>query len=76
VFEIGLDGTNDLSTVFCLCRRKDIKIMNKTYSDISNLTSQYQLDFISDYNTLLAEDKELFTGIFENKDNKTVKRRL
>jgi len=71
-FEISLENTNELLTTFCLCKKKDVKHMNKTYSDLKNLTKSYQLDFTSENITLLAEDKEIFISIFEFKENKSV----
>ena len=46
--------------------------MNKTYADLKSITKPYQVDFMSDNISLLAEDKELFVSIFEFKENRNV----
>jgi len=71
-FEIALDNMNELATIFCVCRKKDVKHMNKTYGDLKNITKPYQLDFMADSLTTLAEDKELFLSIFDFKENKNM----
>ncbi len=72
-FDISLENNNELLTIFCLCRKKDIKHMNKTYGELKNICKSYNLEFINENITLLAEDKDIFLSIFDiNKDNKSV----
>lgn len=70
--EISLDNPNDILTTFCVCKNKDVKHMNKTYGDLKFMTNNFEFELFSKNISLLAEDKELFTSIFEFKETKNV----
>jgi len=68
-FEACIEPYNDSTTIFSICRIKDIKPFRKAYVDVQHFTQTYYPDFISANNlALLAEDKEIIMELFENKN--------
>lgn len=59
----------DLQNVFCICRKKDIKYMKKTYPDIDYMTKNYEPEFMSTQQAknlvLLTEDDESIDLLFD-----------
>ena len=65
-YEVSLDY--DLQTVFCFCRKTDISMLRKNYSDIDFFTKVYEPKYITKNYNLLAENKEIFDEIIQSKD--------
>jgi hypothetical protein len=71
IYESSLATSNDLQFVFCLCKKKDAKTMQKNYSDIKFFTHPEDSNFINNSSLVLsAEDSEIVDQIFMNRVNK------
>ena len=68
IYESALVPSGDLPLVFCMCRKKDVKNLKKSYSDIDFFTKSYNPNFISDNLVLLSENDEIFDSMFSNKE--------
>jgi hypothetical protein len=66
-YESSLITPNELPLVFCFCKKKDVKNMRKTYSDIDYLTKPHYPPFLSENLVFLSEDYEVFEQIFKDK---------
>lgn len=73
IYDISINSS-DIPHVFCICRKKDIKFMKKTYPDIDFMTRGYEADFINTKITsgtsnksllLLTEDDEVIDKLFD-----------
>lgn len=70
IYEISINSS-DIPHVFCICRKKEIKFMKKTYNDIDFMTKAYEPDFInvsgkSKAVVLLTEDDEITDKVFDS----------
>lgn len=65
---MALNTTDEIPTVFCLCRGVEAKTFKKSYPDIDFFTKPYQPSFLSEYHLLFAESSEIFIDIFRNKN--------
>lgn len=66
-YESSLSPNSDLPVVFCLCKKKDVKTMKKTYSDVDFFTKPQNPHFMNDSLVLLTEDYEIFEQMFQEK---------
>ena len=64
-YEISIDC--EIPTVFCFCRRKDVNILKKNYVDIDYFTKEYDLKYVTNNHSLLAENKDVFDEIVQSK---------
>jgi hypothetical protein len=69
IYELSINSS-DIPHVFCICRKKEIKYMKKTYNDIDFMTKAYEPDFINLTGknksvVLLTEDDEITDKIFD-----------
>ena len=67
IYEASINPNMELPLVFCICKKKDIKHMKKSYSDINHFTKSYDPSYMASNLSLLSEDYEEFNDIFENK---------
>jgi hypothetical protein len=65
--KFALEPNMDISTVFCLCKPKDLKQLKKSYGDLEFFTKTYSRYFQSERLYLYAEHPTIFCDIFENK---------
>mmetsp|Transcript_17681 Transcript_17681/g.18328 ORF Transcript_17681/g.18328 Transcript_17681/m.18328 type:complete len:442 (+) Transcript_17681:39-1364(+) len=69
IYDLSI-SSSDIPHVFCLCRKKDIKFMKKTYPDIDFMTNTYEPDFLNYSKTsrnlvLMTEDDEITDRLFD-----------
>lgn len=74
IYDISINSS-DIPFVFCICRKKDIKFMKKTYPDIDFMTQAYDADFLNSTSTssksanknliLLTEEDETIDKLFD-----------
>lgn len=65
-YEISLE--NELPTVFCFCKKSDIVMLKKNYSDIDFFTKVHEPNYISKNFSLLAENREIIDEIIQSKN--------
>ena len=66
IFDFSVN-TSEVSHVFTICKKKDVKFMKKTYDDIDFMTKGYDADFLGKQMVLLTEDNEISDKIFTGK---------
>lgn len=64
----GCLAVTSVPYVMVLCRKKDIKYMKKTYSDLDFMTSTYEAPFISNNLLLSTEDPDIANKLFEDRN--------
>jgi hypothetical protein len=69
IYEASLTPNEEVPLVFCFCKKKDIKTMKKSYSDIDFFTKPNTPSFMSDNLVFLSEDHESFEKMFMDKVN-------
>ena len=67
IYESSIIPVGDLPLVFCLCKKKDVKTMKKSYTDIDFFTQPYNPNFLSDNLIFMTENDEIFNSMFSNK---------
>lgn len=70
IYELSINSS-DIPHVFCICRKKEVKFMKKTYNDIDFMTKAYDADFINLSGKtksvlLLTEDDEITDKVFDS----------
>lgn len=68
VYEVSFNPVEPLGWVFCVCKKRDISGLRKTYSDIEYFTKPYEPSVMSERMCLLSENKEVFMELFNNKN--------
>jgi len=58
----------EISTVFCLCKKKQIKEMQNNRKEITFFCKDYDPSFVDEKYILLAEDNSIFLDLFENRN--------
>jgi hypothetical protein len=69
IYEASISPNMDeLPLVLCICKRKDVKHMKKSYSDINFFTKSYDPKFVNSNIAFLSEEYEDYEDVFENRE--------
>ncbi len=70
IFEVGIEAAEDnISWIFCVCNRRDSKMLKKDHQDIDFFCNTSEPSIMSDRLVLLSESDELYCELFQNKVN-------
>jgi hypothetical protein len=68
IFEVAINPVEQVGWMFCVCKKRDINNMRKTYKDIDFFGKTYEPSiFKKDRLALMSESQELFIDMFLNK---------
>ncbi len=57
----------EISSVFCLCKKSDVKTLPESKKELNFFCKEYEPAFVNDKFVLLAEDKSICLDLFENR---------
>ena len=67
MYEATLTPSNEIPVVFSICKKKDTKVMTKTYSEIEEFCESFAPNYLDSKNVLLTENEEFVSKLFLDK---------
>jgi hypothetical protein len=68
IYEVAIDPIEDVSWMFCICKKRDANSLKHSYADINFFGKPHDPSVFGEKLTVLTENLELFVELFQNKN--------